>query len=141
MQGACVSRALAAPAAACRAVQPTRSQSLRAANVPQLRAAGVPAGAGRPARRCSGTVVAAAAGGAAAVAPGNATEQLADAWERLRGTQVFLVSTQQPVDITSLWGEGERAVVAFGRHMGCAEGRRDVGRLRLAAPLVLCVWG
>ena len=31
---------------------------------------------------------------------------------------VYLVSTQQQVDITSLWGEDERVVLAFARSMG-----------------------
>ena len=32
--------------------------------------------------------------------------------------QVYLVSTQEPLDITSLWGQDERAVLVFGRSMG-----------------------
>ena len=32
--------------------------------------------------------------------------------------QVYLVSTQEPLDITSLWGQDDRAVLVFGRSMG-----------------------
>jgi hypothetical protein len=32
--------------------------------------------------------------------------------------QVYLVSTQQLVDITSLWGPKDRMVIVFGRSMG-----------------------
>jgi hypothetical protein len=32
--------------------------------------------------------------------------------------QVYLVSSQEQVAITSLWAPEERAVLAFGRHMG-----------------------
>lgn len=69
---------------------------------------------GSPVVRRRLTLAAASAGAVS----GGATEELQDAFERLSGTQVYQVSTQQLVDITSLWGEGERVVLAFGRHMG-----------------------
>ena len=68
--------------------------------------------------------VKAAAGGSAAApaAAGNATESLADAHARLAGVQPYLVSTQQPVELVSLWGDDERAVVFFARHFVSAGG-------------------
>lgn len=60
---------------------------------------------------------ASASAGAAAPAAGNATDSLADAYTRLAGVKPYLVSTQQPVELTGLWGADERAVVFFARHM------------------------
>ncbi|KAL4458903.1 hypothetical protein ABPG75_013768 [Micractinium tetrahymenae] len=80
-----------------------------------------------PARRpLSAPLATAASGGATPVSGGNATDQLQDAFGQLAGTQVVLVSTQQPVDITSLWSEDERCVLAFGRHMLARQLARDV---------------
>lgn len=73
-------------------------------------------------RRASvATSAAAGSGSGATAAPagsGNATAELADAFQRLQGITVQRVSDQQSVEITSLWGADERAVLAFGRHMG-----------------------
>ena len=55
---------------------------------------------------------------AASASPPASNVQIEDAFSKLQGVQVYQVSTQQEVDITSLWTSGERAVLAFGRHMG-----------------------
>ncbi|PSC72911.1 chloroplast envelope translocase family [Micractinium conductrix] len=71
------------------------------------------------ARQARQAATAASGGATAALAPGNATAELADAYNLLQGCQVYRVSTPEaPVDITTLWSEGERAVVMFARHMG-----------------------
>lgn len=100
--------ALAAGQAAKRAVRPSRVAPL-CRSVPATR------------RVHSAPLVTAAAGGSggsvtAAPAAGNATESLADAFTRLEGVKPVLVSTQQPVELVSLWGADERAVVFFARH-------------------------
>ena len=41
-----------------------------------------------------------------------------DAYQALQGCQVIQSSTQQPVELTSLWGEEERVVLVFGRSYG-----------------------
>lgn len=70
--------------------------------------------------RLASTVVAASAAASAAV--GNATAELSDAFTRLAGVKPYLVSSQQPVELTGLWGADERAVVFFARHMVRVEG-------------------
>ena len=77
-------------------------------------------------RRALATAASAGSSGAAAApAAGNATESLADAYTRLAGVKPYLVSTQQPVELTGLWGADERAVVFFARHMvrACSAGQ------------------
>ena len=70
------------------------------------------------ARQARQAATAASGGATAALAPGNATAELADAYNLLQGCQMYRVSTPEaPVDITTLWSEGERAVVMFARHM------------------------
>ncbi len=71
----------------------------------------------QPARRSQVAPLATAASGGATAPGGNATGQLQDAFGRLAGTEVVLVASQHPVDITSLWSEDERCVLVFGRHM------------------------
>ncbi|PRW56839.1 seleno U [Chlorella sorokiniana] len=73
-----------------------------------------------PINRGRASLVPAAVGGSGsgAAPAGNATPGLADAFDRLRGITVHRVSDKQEVEITSLWGADERAVLAFGRHMG-----------------------
>ena len=39
-------------------------------------------------------------------------------YDKLKGNQVYLTSEQKQVDITSLWGDQDRAVVVFARSMG-----------------------
>lgn len=42
-----------------------------------------------------------------------------DTYERLTSAQpIYLVSTQEQVKVTDLWGENETVVLAFGRSMG-----------------------
>lgn len=81
---------------------------------PQARVFAMPTS--RKALRRSAVVVASTA---SAASEGNATTDMEDAFSRLQGTQVYQVSTQHPVDITSLWGPSERAVLVFARHTGC----------------------
>ncbi|KAK9842414.1 hypothetical protein WJX84_005684, partial [Apatococcus fuscideae] len=45
---------------------------------------------------------------------GSATEQ----YKKLQGSEVYLVSVQKKVDITTLWGDQDRAVLVFARSMG-----------------------
>ncbi|BDA47778.1 probable peroxiredoxin-like 2C [Coccomyxa sp. Obi] len=40
-------------------------------------------------------------------------------YDRLRGKEVYLVSEQKAVDITSLWSDPDTAVVFWARSMGC----------------------
>lgn len=63
------------------------------------------------ARRVHLTVVSAAATSVTT----NGTTQ---AYNRLKGIKVYRSSDGQLVDITTLWGPGERAVVAFARSFG-----------------------
>lgn len=58
------------------------------------------------------------ASAAASPCPPPAGVDLGAAYEQLRGQQAYLVSTQEAVEVTSLWGQQERAVLVFGRHMG-----------------------
>ncbi|KAL6753369.1 hypothetical protein V8C86DRAFT_2727021 [Haematococcus lacustris] len=58
------------------------------------------------------TTRAAPAASAAAMAP------LADAWSKIHGLKVIRSSDGEAVDLTTLWGPGERAVVAFTRSFG-----------------------
>jgi hypothetical protein len=49
------------------------------------------------------------------------------AFDSLKGQQVVLVSHQRRLDVTSLWGADERAVLVFARHMGgCRRRRRSL---------------
>jgi hypothetical protein len=41
-----------------------------------------------------------------------------DAYQALLGCQVIRSSTQEPLELTSLWGEDERVVLVFGRSYG-----------------------
>ena len=41
-----------------------------------------------------------------------------DAYQALLGCQVVRSSTQEPLELTSLWGEDERVVLVFGRSYG-----------------------
>lgn len=75
-----------------------------------------------PARRAPGAARA-ASGAAPAAAGGNATEAMADAYSRLAGAKAYLVSTRQLVEVASLWGEGDRTVLFFARHMVRARAR------------------
>ncbi len=75
------------------------------------RSGGCPQGrAGRPQR-----VVQVRAAAAPAAATTNGTTE---AYNRIRGIKVIRSSDGQLVDLTTLWGPNERAVVAFGRSFG-----------------------
>ncbi|CAD7705462.1 unnamed protein product [Ostreobium quekettii] len=51
----------------------------------------------------------------AARSEARATDNL---YEVLAGKEVYLASDQRCVEVTSLWGDEERCVLVFGRHMG-----------------------
>lgn len=56
-----------------------------------------------------------------AVAAGGSSGGVAlqgDAFEALRGCEVYVASTGEKVDITNLWGDSDRVMLAFGRSMG-----------------------
>ena len=66
--------------------------------------------------RIAPRVAASAAGAGGGGAPADVSAEALH--ERFRGAKrVFLTSTQQEVDVTSLWGPEERAVLFFGRSM------------------------
>jgi hypothetical protein len=67
----------------------------------------------RQARRSMST---SAAGGSSG-GGGSAVTVKQDAWQALSGCQVYLASTGEKLDVTSLWSEQERVVLAFGRSM------------------------
>lgn len=85
--------------------------------VPSACCAKAPAARPAAARRALMVKAAATPGGATAPA-GNAADSLADAFQRLAGVRVYQVSSGQELELTSLWGADERAVVACARHMG-----------------------
>lgn len=55
---------------------------------------------------------------AAAAPPAAASNGTTEAYNRMKGIKVIRSSDGQLVDLTTLWGPNERAVVAFGRSFG-----------------------
>lgn len=130
--GNMASAVFSATVRALRAPQALGSQARSLAWIPNEfahRRAAVAAVRGVPLRRLATRAEAAAA----SPAPPPAGVDPQQAFDSLKGQQVVLVSDQRQLDVTSLWGADERAVLVFARHMGGCRRRR---RLPLPLPAV-----